>query len=350
VADVLDRSVYHFCCVTKSEHHNTPQFIIRQVIPVKKHTNEPGLARAALKTGFWYQQTSAWQTVFQPVARSSQREMQPFMPTNRERPVGCSRSIEFGHKHAVLLKAMIKEQVRLDGLLFSSDTDVLGVMSQILDTFAIKTEVCGELDSAVDAVTHRRLDTVIVDWSGVHDPNCVVRAARKSSPNSNSTIVAMVDQGSEAHALLAGANFMIHKPMDHDHAQRCMRAAYGTMLQNRRRAARVPVDLPVVVRVIGGERFDAKISDISIGGLALQCKQPLEIDQKLTALFTLPDTTGLIYLSGGVVNADGKGRAGIRFSFIPDADLTVLQTWLASELTKLENAEMPVCSVSDNVH
>jgi len=245
---------------------------------------------------------------------------------------------------------MIKEQVRLDGLLFSSDTQVLGVMNQILDAFAIKTEVCGELDSALDAVTHRRLDTVIVDWNGVHDPNRVVCAARKSSPNSNSTIVAMVDQGSEAHALLAGANFMIHKPTNLDHARRCMRAAYGTMLQNRRRAARVPVDLPVVVRVIEGKRFEARISDISIGGLALQCKQPLELDRKVTALFTLPGTTGLIYLSGAVVNADGKGRAGIRFSFIPDEDLTRLQTWLASELTKLENAEMPAGDSMYNVH
>ena len=245
---------------------------------------------------------------------------------------------------------MINQQVRLDGLLFSSDAQVLGVMNQILDTFAIKTEVCGELDSALDAVTHRRLDAVIVDWNGVHDPNRIVRAARKSSPNSNSTIVAMVDQGSEAYALLAGANFMIHKPMDLDYARRCMRAAYGTMLQNRRRAARVAVDLPVVVRVVGGQRFEAKISDISIGGLALQCKQPLELDQKVTTLFTLPGTTGLIYLSGAVVNTDAKARAGIRFSFIPDDDLTLLQTWLASELTKLENAEMPVSDVRDDVH
>ena len=245
---------------------------------------------------------------------------------------------------------MIKEQVRLDGLLFSSDTHVLGVMNQILDTFAIKTEVCSELDSALDAVTHRRLDTVIVDWNGVHDPNRVVCAARKSSPNSNSTIVAMVDQGSEAHALLAGANFMIHKPMDLNHARRCMRAAYGTMLQNRRRSARVAVDIPVVVRVVGGERFEAKISDISIGGLALQCNEPLELDQKVTALFTLSGTTGLIYLSGAVVNRDGKGRAGIRFSFIPDEDLALLQTWLASELTKMENAEMPVGDVRKNAH
>jgi PilZ domain-containing protein len=245
---------------------------------------------------------------------------------------------------------MIKEQVRLDGLLFSSDRQILGVMNEILDTFAIKTEVCGELDSALEAVTHRRLDTVIVDWDGVHDPNRVVCAARKSSPNSNSTIVAMVDQRSEAYALLAGANFMIHKPMDLDHARRCMRAAYGTMLQNRRRAARVPVDLPVVVRVVGGERFDAKISDISIGGVALQCQPPLELDQKVTALFTLPGTTGIIYLSGAVVNADGKGRAGVRFSFIPDEDLSQLQTWLASELTKLESAEMPASALNEKVH
>ncbi len=129
-----------------------------------------------------------------------------------------------------------------------------------------------------------------------------------------------------------------------------MRAAYGTMLQNRRRAARVAVDIPVVVRVLEGQRLEAKISDISIGGLALQCKQPLELDRKVTALFTLPGTEGLIYLSGIVVNTDGKGRAGIRFSFIPDEDLTVLQTWLASELTKLENVEMPVSGVRENVH
>jgi DNA-binding response OmpR family regulator len=245
---------------------------------------------------------------------------------------------------------MIKEPVRLDGLLFSSDAHVLGVMNQILDTFAIRTEVCGELDSALDAVTHRRLDTVIVDWDSVDDPNRVVCAARKSSPNSNSTIVAMVDRRSEPFALLAGANFMIHKPMDLDHARRCMRAAYGTMLQNRRRAARVAVDLPVVVRVVGGGRYEAKISDISIGGVALQCEHSLELDQKVTALFTLPGTTGLIYLSGAVVNADGKGRAGVRFSFIPDDDLSLLQTWLASELTKLENAEMPAGAVMENVH
>ena len=57
------------------------------------------------------------------------------------------------------------------------------------------------------------------------------RAVRQSSPYTNSTIVAMVDVGSEAHALLVGANFMIYKPVDLDHSSRCMRARYGAKLQ-----------------------------------------------------------------------------------------------------------------------
>ena len=136
----------------------------------------------------------------------------------------------------------MKEQIHLDGLLFTRDVSVQQVMSGILDTFAIATQVSGEMEAALDAVMHRRLDALIVDWDGAYDPTRVVRAARQSSPNSNSTIVAMVNRGSETLALLVGANFMIHKPTDIEHARRCMRAAYGTMLQNRRRAARVAMD------------------------------------------------------------------------------------------------------------
>ena len=238
----------------------------------------------------------------------------------------------------------MSEHIRLDGLLFTNDTTVRAVMNQILDSFSIATEVCSELEGALDAVTHRRLDAVIVDWDSEYDPSRVVRAARKSSPNAASTIVAMVHKGSETHALLVGANFMIHKPADVEQARRCMRAAYGTMLQNRRRAARVPVDMPVVARVAEVGAIDARISDLSVGGLALQCQQPLQLNREVLAHFFLPGTNHLIHVTGRVVNAGGSGRAGIRFSFVPEEDLIMLESWLAVELAKLEKAEMP----SDN--
>jgi response regulator RpfG family c-di-GMP phosphodiesterase len=236
----------------------------------------------------------------------------------------------------------MKEQVQLDGLLFTNDTQVLSVMNQILKNFSIQTEVCSELDSALDAVKHRRLDAVIVDWDGAFDPIRVVRATRKSSPNSTSTIVAMVNDQSETHALLVGANFMIHKPTNVDHAKRCMRAAYGTMLQNRRRAARVPIDIPVVARVAGVGEVRARISDLSVGGLALQCGQPLQPTQEVLTQFSLPGHVDVIHATGKIVNANSTGRAGVRFSFVRDEDRNLLEGWLAVELRKLEKVEMPL--------
>ena len=236
----------------------------------------------------------------------------------------------------------MKEQVQLDGLLLTKDQTVMSVMNKVLGSFSIETEVCSEIDLALDAVAHRRLDTVIVDWDGVTDPTRVVRAARKSSPNSNSTIVAMVNEGSETHALLVGANFMILKPADLNHANRCMRAAYGTMLQNRRRAARVPVDLAAMVRIVGLGKIEARISDLSIGGLALQCQQQLQVNQEVLAQFSLPSTHDVLHITGKVVNASASGRAGIRFSFLRDNDVNLLENWLAVELAKLEKVEMPI--------
>lgn len=232
-------------------------------------------------------------------------------------------------------------QIRLDGLLFSSDAHVLGVMNQVLSNFAIETEVCAEFGAAVDAVTHRRLDAIIVDWEAAGDPIRIVRSARKSSPNSSSTIVALVNSTSETHALLVGANFMIHKPADLEQAARCMRAAYGTMLQNRRRAARAPVDIPVQVRVSGIGVVSARISDLSIGGLALHSEQALQLNAEVLTHFSLPGGNHMVHVSGRVVNANSAGRAGVRFSFVSEEDLEVLQTWLASELAKIEKAEMP---------
>lgn len=236
----------------------------------------------------------------------------------------------------------MNEQVQLDGLLFSSDPDVLQVMQQILKTFAIQTEVYTETVSAVEVVNHRRVDALVVDWDLTNDPTRVVRSARKSSPNRNSTIVAMVDVGSETHALLGGANFMIYKPVDLESASRCMRAAYGTMLMERRRAARVSVDIPVVAKVSGLGITHARISDLSIGGLALHCTQPLQIDHEVSLVLSLPNTNERVRITGRVVNGNQAGRAGVRFSFVPEADLNALETWLATELAKLDVAEMPV--------
>lgn len=236
-------------------------------------------------------------------------------------------------------------QIKFDGLLFSRDVRVVDVMNEVLSNFSIETEICQEFGSAVDAVTHRRLDAIIIDWQDSESTGRIVRSARRSSPNNNSTIVALVSPGDETHALLVGANFMIHKPTNAEHADRCIRAAYGTMVQNRRRAARVPVDIPLTARVSGVGIVHARMTDLSIGGFALQCDRPMEVNAEVLTQFDLRGCDRRIHVSAKVVNANSKGRAGLRFSFIPEDDLETLENWLAVELAKLEQAEMPASAL-----
>ncbi len=255
-----------------------------------------------------------------------------------------------GHVRALLyFQDRMKQHIRLGGLLISDDSQVLSVMNRILENCAIDSEVCSEFASAIDAVTHRRFDTIIGDWAAAQNPIRVVNGARKSTPNSNTTIVAVVGESSEVKAvLLAGAHFIIHKPTSLDNARRCMRAAYGTVLQQRRRAARCPVDVPVIATVAELGRLEPNIADISVGGVALHCNQTLQINWPVSLEFLLPATNDLIPVVGKVVNADGRGRSGVRFSFVPEEEFGLLVAWLATELAELENAKIPAGRLLEN--
>jgi hypothetical protein len=61
----------------------------------------------------------------------------------------------------------------------------------------------------------------------------------------------------------------------------------------------------------------------------------------MLAQFSLPSNNSVIHAAGRIVNANATGRAGVRFSFISEEHRTLLESWLAVELAKLEKAEMP---------
>lgn len=233
--------------------------------------------------------------------------------------------------------------VQLEGLLLTADAQVLCTMNQVLDNFGIQTEVFTEAGSALEAVSERKLDTVILDWDALRDSDQVLTSLRKSGPNSRSTVVAIVDGTPDMQAAARmGANFMIYKPTTYKQLTHCFRAVYGTMLLQRRRAVRFPVDIPVVATVTGGGQVEAKVTDLSVGGLALQSAQALQVGWNVSLGFRLPGTTDLIHVTGKVVNTDGKHRAGLCFTFIPAKELAILEKWLDLQLTTWADAGIQV--------
>ncbi|HTC92381.1 MAG TPA: PilZ domain-containing protein [Terriglobales bacterium] len=231
--------------------------------------------------------------------------------------------------------------MRLEGVLLTSDAQVLCVMNQVLDNFEIETEVCTESNSAVEAVSSRKLDTLIVDWSEHEQPAQVLSAMRQSQENAKSTVLVMVNGAPEMQAAnRAGANFIMHKPINFEQATRCLRAAYGAMLQQRRRAARYPVDIPVTAKVTGTGKVEGKIADLSEGGLAFHSKQTIQVGQELSFELRLPGTSSLLHITAKVVNTDGRGRAGVCFTSVPAGEMAALKQWLSSRLARMMDRQV----------
>ena len=119
---------------------------------------------------------------------------------------------------------------------------------------------------------------------------------------------------------------------------RCMRAAYGSMIRQRRSAFRETVQIPVQVRM-DGKAFGAVIRDLSISGLCLQTEAAVKARNLVQIGFLLPETECAINTIGRVVWVK-HNKVGVKFSFVrPDSYLA-----LRHHLDQLENA-LNVCNV-----
>ena len=99
------------------------------------------------------------------------------------------------------------------------------------------------------------------------------------------------------------------------------------MLTERRSCVRHKVNGPVFASfdgVTGG-----MILDLSEQGLSMQTVVPLDRDRRLHLRLDLPDSQGQLETTGYIAWADALGRAGVRFSELPEDARQRLDHWLA---------------------
>jgi hypothetical protein len=99
------------------------------------------------------------------------------------------------------------------------------------------------------------------------------------------------------------------------------------MLTERRSCVRHKVNGPVFASfdgVTGG-----MILDLSEKGLSMQTVEPLDRDRRLHLRLDLPDSEGQLETTGYIAWADALGRAGVRFSELPEDARQRLDHWLA---------------------
>ena len=111
-------------------------------------------------------------------------------------------------------------------------------------------------------------------------------------------------------------------------------AIYG---RERRRAVRNAVHTPAYASLNGSAQAVSlelcEILNISESGTCIQAPGPMKVNRLLPLALDLSATGDRIYTTGHVVWSESCGRAGIRFSELPENSLLQLRRWLQANET-----------------
>ncbi len=101
---------------------------------------------------------------------------------------------------------------------------------------------------------------------------------------------------------------------------------------DRRRSVRLKAHTPAYASfngLAGGMVLDlSEILNLSETGMAIQATSRLPLDRALNIVLDLSETKAYVNTSGVIVWTDKAGRAGIRFSKLPDPSIRQIKEWL----------------------
>jgi len=235
-------------------------------------------------------------------------------------------------------------------LLVCKDEQATGVLTSALAGFGLGVQCCGYPDGLC-RLTEQKFDAVIVDYDDPHSAALVLQNAYQASADSNTVTVALLnDKTKVRHVFGAGANFVLYKPVSQQQAEATLRAAIALLKRERRRSFRVPVQLPVKLRVENGGEMEGILLDLSEDGLDVLAAQPLCPAATINARFTLPEQTTELNLRGQVACANPNGESGVRYTELPDSLRQVLREWVlanAAEILPEDPEPVSECRLSD---
>ena len=235
-------------------------------------------------------------------------------------------------------------------LLVCKDEQATDVLTSVLAGFGLGVQCCGYPD-ALCRLTEQKFDAVIVDYDDPHSAALVLQNAYQASSGNNTVTVALLDDKTKVrHVFGAGANFILYKPVSQQQAEASLRAAIALIKRERRTSFRVPVQLPVKLRVQNGAEMEGIVLDLSEDGLDVLAAQALCPGATINARFTLPDQDAEIDVRGEVAWANPNGESGVRYTDLPANLSQTLREWVvanAAEILPEDPEPVSVCRLSD---
>ncbi|HVO81992.1 MAG TPA: PilZ domain-containing protein [Terriglobales bacterium] len=242
--------------------------------------------------------------------------------------------------------------MKLKSLVLCSDEKIVRVLRRVLSDLDITMENCSDAAAAIRTLTRQRFEAVIVDCADERAASQVLKSARLAPCNKRAIAVAIIDGKTAVRsAFELGAHFVLYKPVSMERTKASFRAARALMKRERRRNTRIPVEMPVTLRIDGGgsqKQINTSSSDLGEGGIAIQLSRRPRNLSPLRVEFTLPGTQDAIACKGEIAWENAGRQAGIRFVDLSAKERNQLKAWVSSHAPEAEADDPPAhCKLTD---
>ncbi len=240
----------------------------------------------------------------------------------------------------------------LQALLLCSDEKIVRVLRRVLSDLDIAVEHSTDPELAILKLSRRRFEAVIVDCADAEVAGQILRAARNAPANKKAVAVAILDGSSAMRsAFQLGAHFVLYQPISPERARASFRAARALMKCERRRAARIAVEMPVMYSFIGqGDNavVERTVSvDLSEDGIGVRLARRHRERGPMHLQFKLPGSNRLIEAEAELAWENPNGQAGLRFLELPAATREALKIWLKSSSPDSDDDPPSPCTLTD---
>jgi PilZ domain len=218
-------------------------------------------------------------------------------------------------------------EMAFECLFVSHDPVLYCTFDKVLRNFSIRVDHCLSSSKACDVVSHGSHDLVVIDWEGNASSellHTIWHLQKKRKP----TMLAISDDDQP----LPGVHVKLQKPVTVESGTKSVKAAYSRMLLDFRLSARYAVMAPVNATDESGRNIAITITDIGDGGVGLNSKEVLEVQNVLSFALQLPKAPMPLHIQARVVWTREYGTAGCEFVSMPPVERDILRDWLKAKI------------------
>jgi FixJ family two-component response regulator len=214
-------------------------------------------------------------------------------------------------------------------LLLSQDEQSVAVLRRLLRDLDIQVEHYTDPHGAIADLVRATFDCIIVDTDNAEGAALVLQTVRSLKVNKVRLVIALATAQTAGHlGFGAGAHLLIYKPVSVDRMGLAIRAVRNLIARERRRSkVRVPLNVAATLSR-DGRTVAVLVVDLSEGGAAIRCNEPIPSSGIFTLQCRLPDTTQAFLAPAEVVWQADTGQSGIRFLNLSADSRRVLTNWL----------------------